>query len=109
MQPVNGMINDVTVIGQSQAEAYVTDYFVGDGLTVKFYLSQTPFTKTNTTLFDEEYLISPLEPALWSVTDPSNVVSVSGGELQIAGGTGVDGATTVQFAEQVELERSINH
>ena len=103
LQPVNATINDVTVIGQSEPEAYVTDYFVGDGLTLKFYLSQTPFTKTNTTLFDEEYLISPLEPTLWSVTDPSNVVSVSGGELQIAGGTGVDGATTVQFAEQVEL------
>jgi hypothetical protein len=55
------------------------------------------------TLFDEEYTISPLDPALWSVTDPSNSVSVSGGELQIAGGTGLDGATTVQFAEQVEL------
>jgi hypothetical protein len=103
LQPVNAMINDVTVIGQSEPEAYVTDYFVGDGLTLKFYLSQTPLTKTNTTLFDEEYLISPLEPALWNVIDPSNAVSVSGGELQIAGGTGVDGATTVQFAEQVEL------
>jgi hypothetical protein len=103
LQSVNAMINDITVIGQSEPEAYVTDYFVGDGLTLKFYLSQTPFTKTNTTLFDEEYLVSPLEPALWSVTDPSNVVSVSGGELQIAGGTGVDGVTTVEFAEQVEL------
>src|SRR5580692_12374644 len=79
------------------------DYFVGDGLTLKFYLSQTPFTKKSVTLFDEEYTISPLDPALWSVTDPSNSVSVSGGELQIAGGTGLDGATTVQFAEQVEL------
>jgi hypothetical protein len=80
-----------------------TCIFAGDGLTLKFYLSQTPFTKTNTTLFDEEYLISPLEPTLWSVTDPSNAVSVSGGELLVAGGTGVDGTTVVQFAEQVEL------
>jgi hypothetical protein len=103
LQPVSATINDITVIGQSEPEAYVTDYFVGDGLTLKFYLSQTPFTKTNTTLFDEEYLVSPLEPALWSVIDPSNAVTVSGGELQIAGGNGVDGATTVQFAEQVEL------
>ncbi len=37
------------------------------------------------------------------MTDPSSVVSVSGGELQIAGGTGVDGGTIVQFAEAVEL------
>jgi hypothetical protein len=103
LQPVNGLINDVTIIGQSEPQAYVRDYFVGDGLTLKFYLSQTPFTKKSVTLFDEEYTISPLDPALWSVTDPSNSVSVSGGELQIAGGTGLDGATTVQFAEQVEL------
>ncbi|MGA8491658.1 MAG: hypothetical protein WB711_14625 [Terriglobales bacterium] len=103
LQPVDGTINDVTVIGESEPEAYVSDYFVGDGLTLKFYLSQTPFTKKNTTLFDEEYLISPLEPTLWSVTDPSNVISVSGGELYIAGGTGADGATVAQLAEKVEL------
>jgi hypothetical protein len=103
LRPVNGLINDVTVIGQSEPQAYVTDYFVGDGLTLKFYLSQTPFTKTSKTLFDEEYLVSPPEPTLWSVIDPSNAISVSGGELIIAGGTGVDGATTVQYAERVEL------
>jgi hypothetical protein len=103
LQPVNALLNDVTVIGQSEPQAYVKDYFVGDGLTLKFYLSQTPFTKKSVTLFDEEFTISPLEPTLWSVTDPSNVVSVSGGQLQIAGGTGVDGATTVEFAEKIEL------
>jgi hypothetical protein len=103
LQPVNGLINDVTVVGQSEPQAYVTDYFVGDGLTLKFYLSHSPFTKTSKTLFDEEYTISPLEPTLWIVTDPSNAISVSGTELQIAGGTGVDGATTAQFAEKVEL------
>ena len=103
LQPVNVLINDATVIGQSEPQAYVKDYFIGDGLTLKFYLSQTPFTKKSKTLFDEEYSISPLEPTLWNVTDPSNVISVSGGELQIAGGTGVDGATTVAFAEKVEL------
>jgi hypothetical protein len=89
----------------SIVNCYMNDtcIFAGDGLTLKFYLSHTPFTKTSTTLFDEEYTIPPLEPTLWSVTDPSNVISVSGGELQIAGGTGVDGATTVRFAEKIEL------
>jgi hypothetical protein len=103
LQPVNALVNDATVVGKSEPQAYVTDYFVGDGLTLKFYLSHTPFTKTSTTLFDEEYTIAPLEPTLWIVTDPSSAISVSGGELQIAGGTGVDGGTIVQFAERVEL------
>ncbi len=96
-------INDVTVIGEMEPQAYVSDYYVGDGLTGKFYLSQTPFTKTGTTLFDEEYIASPLEPTLWKVTDPSNVVSVSVGKLQISGGAGIDGATIVEFEEQIEL------
>jgi hypothetical protein len=103
LQPVNALANDITVIGEIEPQPYVKDYFVGDGLTYRFYLSQTPFVKKNSTLFDEEYTTSPLDPTLWSLTDPTNVVSVSGGKLQIAGGTGVDGATVVQFVEKVEL------
>jgi hypothetical protein len=107
LQPVNGLVNDLTVIGQSEPQAYVKDYFIGDGLTLKFYLSQTPFTKMDKTLFDEEYTNSPPDPTRWNVIDPAHVVSVSSGELQIAGGSGVDGATTVRFAEQIELGGSL--
>jgi hypothetical protein len=103
LQPANAIINDLTVIGEVEPQAYVKDYFIGDGLTARFYLSQTPFTKTSTTVFDEEYDTSPLEPTFWSVTDPSGAVSVTGGKLQIAGGTGADGATVVQYVESVEL------
>src|SRR5205085_8658177 len=42
-------------------------------------------------------------PTRWSVSDPAAAISVAAGELLIAGGTGADGATTVIFAEQVEL------
>ena len=103
LQPVNALVNDVTLIGEVEPQAYVKDYFVGDGLTMRFYLSQTPFVKESTTVFDEEYTVSPLEPTLWSVTDPSGAISVSGGNLLVAGGTGADGATMVQYVEQIEL------
>jgi hypothetical protein len=103
LQPVNALINDLTMVGEIEPQAYVKDYFVGDGLTTRFYLSQTPFVKKSTTIFDEEYTVSPLELTLWSVMDPAGAISVSAGKLQIAGGTGVDGATTVQYVEQVEL------
>ena len=103
LQSVDTLINDVTVIGEMEPQAYISDYFVGDGLTERFYLSQTPFIKTSTTLFDEEYTISPLESTLWSVTDPANAVSVSAGKLQVGGGTGVDGVTTVQFVEMIQM------
>ena len=103
LQPVNSVVNDVTVIGDIEPQAYVHDYFVGDGLTKKFYLSQTPFTKYNTIIFDDEYAGTTLDPTLWNVVDPGGVVSVNGGKLQIAGGNGSDGATTVNFVEKIEL------
>jgi len=103
LQPVNALVNDLTMIGEIEPQAYVKDYFVGDGLTIRFYLSQTPFVKKSTTIFDEEYTVSPLEPTLWSVIDPAGAISVTGGELQISGGTGADGATTVQYVEQIEF------
>jgi hypothetical protein len=103
LAPLSAITNDVTVMGEMAPEAYVTDYFVGDGLTTKFYLSQNPFTKTSVTLVDEEYTEAALDPSLWTVNDPTNAVSVSGGKLRISGGTGVDGATTVQSVEQAEL------
>ncbi|HWY20884.1 MAG TPA: hypothetical protein VNX26_06650 [Candidatus Acidoferrum sp.] len=97
------LVNELTVIGQDEPHAYVRDYFVGNGLSLKFYLSQKPFAQTKPALIDEKYLGPNLDPATWVVSDPSSAVSVVAQTLQIAGGTGVDGQTTVSFIEQIEL------
>ncbi len=99
----NLLVNDLTVIGQDEPQAYVRDYFVGDGESLKFYLSQTPFAQAKPALIDEEYLGPKLDPSIWVVNDPSAAISVVAQTLQIAGGTGVDGKTTVSFIEQIEL------
>jgi hypothetical protein len=99
----NLLVNELTVIGQQEPQAYVRDYFVGDGESLKFYLSQEPFAQAKPALIDEEYLGPDLDPTTWVVNDPSAAVSVVGQTLQIAGGTGVDGQTTVSFIEQIEL------
>jgi hypothetical protein len=99
----NLLINNLTVIGQDEPQVYVRDYFVGDGESLQFYLSHTPFAQAKPALIDEEYLGPGLDPTTWIVNDPSSVVSVSAQTLQIAGGTGVDGQTTVNFIEEVEL------
>ena len=90
--------NDVTIIGELEPLVYVRDYFLGNGTTLGFYLSDTPFSKTAVTVFQEDYTAASLEPTLWSVTDPNGRVSVSGGQLQINGGP-----ATVRFVEQLEL------
>jgi hypothetical protein len=97
------LVNDVTVIGLDEPQAYVRDYFVGDGLTREFYLSQTPFQQTKPALVDEEYVGVGLDATTWVVNDPSSAVSVVSQTLQVSGGTGVDGQTTVNFIEQIEL------
>ena len=99
----NLLVNELTVIGLDEPQAYVRDYFVGDGESLKFYLSQTPFAQAKPALIDEEYLGPGLDPTTWAVNDPSSAVSVVAQTLQIAGGTGVDGQTTVSFIEQIEL------
>lgn len=99
----NQLVNDVTVIGLNEPQAYVRDYFVGDGESLKFYLSQPPFAQAKPALIDEEYLGPGLDPTTWTVNDPSSAVSVVAETLQIAGGSGVDGQTTVSFIEQIEL------
>lgn len=99
----NLLANDVTLIGLDEPQAYVRDYFVGDGLSQEFYLSQTPFAQAKPALIDEEYLGPGLDATTWVVTDPSAAVTVVAQTLQVAGGTGKDGQTSVSFIEQIEL------
>ena len=99
----NLVVNDVTVIGQDEPLGYVRDYFSGDGLSLKFYLSQKPFAQARPALIDEQYVGAGLDPTTWALLDPSSAISVAAQTLQIAGGTGVDGQTTVSFIEKVEL------
>jgi hypothetical protein len=103
LQPGNAIVNDVTVVGDPEPRAYVRDYFVGNGVSTRFYLSQPPFTKRSTTVFDEEYSTPALDPTRWATVDPAHAVVTGSGKLQIAGGTGADGTTLVSFVEQMEL------
>lgn len=99
----NMLANDVTVIGLEEPQAYVRDYFVGDGLSLDFYLSQKPFQQSKPALIDEQYLGPGLDAATWVVSDPSAVISVAAQTLEVNGGTGQDGQTTVTFIEQIEM------
>jgi hypothetical protein len=107
LQSVNRLVNDLTILGPEEPGAHVKDYFVGDGYTTKFYLSQKPFSRSsqialyNRTILDEVY--AELDPAHWTVTDPLHAITVGGGQLQVAGGTGSDGQTLLDFIEKIEL------
>ncbi|MFZ0792504.1 MAG: hypothetical protein WAM65_01960, partial [Candidatus Korobacteraceae bacterium] len=124
LQP-DKLFNDVTIIGELEPLTYVRDYFLGNGTTLEFYLSETPFGNTSVSaseygfaegpsaptllsvtdpsgklflVFADDYSEAQLSPALWTVTDPSNAVSLAAGQLQINGGP-----STIAFVEQLEL------
>ncbi len=107
LQSVNRLVNDLTILGPLEPSAHVKDYFVGDGLTTKFYMSQKPFTRSsqvalyNRTILDETY--AELDPTHWAVTDPQHVITVGNGQVQVGGGTGTDGQTLLNFIEKIEL------
>ncbi len=68
----NLLVNELTVIGQEEPQAYVRDYFVGDGLSLKFYMSQKPFAQPRPALIDERYAGPNLDPTMWVANDPSS-------------------------------------
>jgi hypothetical protein len=107
LQSVNRLVNDLTILGPLEPSAHVKDYFAGDGVTTKFYMSQKPFTRSsqvalyNRTILDETY--AELDPTHWSVTDPQHAITAGNGQLQVGGGTGTDGQTLLNFIEKIEL------
>jgi hypothetical protein len=98
-------LNDVTVSGRMEPQLHVKDYFLGDGLTLSFNLSHAPYggEARDQFLLEDEFAGTALDPRYWKLSDPAGAISVSGGTLQVQGGTGQDGQTTVAFVEQVEL------
>jgi hypothetical protein len=103
LQKENRFANDLTVLGEIEPQAHVKDYFVGDGRSTRFFLSETPFVKRRQLIVNDEFSGSALDRTRWTAVDPAGAVSVSNGKLLIAGGDGNDGGTVVLFQEQIEL------
>jgi hypothetical protein len=106
---VKTLANDVTVCGPSEPSAYVTEFFEGDGTTVLFNLTETPYfppaskMKPLVDLFQE----ATINPQVWSVSDSGSRVSITSAGLTCTGGDGILGDTTVSTLNQVELSGSL--
>ena len=73
------LANDAIIVGEVEPTTYVRDYFIGDGTTLGFYLSRSPFSRATVTVFEEEYAGPGLNPTLWYISDPNGRVSVGRG------------------------------
>jgi hypothetical protein len=106
LQQPHGVVNDVTVLGASEPQRYVKDYFQGNGTSYWFTLSQSPYAGASDTLLVEDYT-GTLATQVWNVVDPAQSVLPAGGYLAVSGGTGADGQTYVAMAENIELAGAV--
>jgi hypothetical protein len=98
------LANDVTVCGENEPSAYVTEYFQGDGVTTEFYLSQDPyFPPTSQSKLIHELFNEPqINPTLWSPLG-GNYLGLGPNGLTMNGGSGYDGQTTLAWLNPIEM------
>ncbi len=108
---VKELANDVTVSGEIEPTAYVTETFAGDGVTTLFQLSDDPFrpkkTANSSQFLTDSFNESVLDTQIWQVTDPGSHLGLSAAGLTMTGGNGLDGQTTLTAIDAVELGGSL--
>jgi hypothetical protein len=99
------LANDVTVCGEHEPVAYVTEYFPGDGVTTQFYLAADPFfpAASKSKLISELFNEPAINTTVWSSTGAGGYIALGAGGLTITGGNGVDGQTSLSWIDPVEM------
>jgi hypothetical protein len=101
------LANDVTLSGQIEPGAFITEMFSGDGTTSVFQLSEAPFHVTTPVLLSDTFNRGAIDAQTWNVTDPGSHLSLGGGGLTMSGGAGADGQTVLAAIDQMELGGSL--
>ena len=99
------LANDVTVCGEHEPVAYVTEYFLGDGVTTQFYLSADPFflPSAKSTLIHELFNEPLIKASLWSNFSSSGYISLGPSGLTMEGGNGIDAETVLSWIDPIEM------
>jgi len=106
---VKAVANDITVCGETEPGAYVTEFFQGDGTTVLFDLTEEPYfpptskAKPLTDLFQEP----AINTQIWQLSDPGSHIYMTANGLTCVGGNGSDGGATLSTVNQVEMGGSL--
>ena len=100
-----GLANDVTVCGEHEPAAYVTEYFPGDGITSEFYLAQSPFfpAASKPTIISELFNETQINESVWGVTGGAGYLTLGAGGVAMNGGNGIDGETLLAWLDPVEM------
>jgi len=100
---VKELANDITLTGETEPTAYMTEYFLGDGTTSVFQMQHAPMRPKNKTLLNDSFSLGVFNTQVWSVNDPGSHLGFSSLGLLLNGGTGYDGQTTLTAIDRMEI------
>ena len=106
---VKELANDVTVSGEIEPAAYISETFAGDGTTTVFQLAETPFRPkgSSSPLLDDSFNQGVFNPRVWQAVDPGSYLGFGAGGVAMKGGNGLDGQTTLTAIDPVEMGGSL--
>jgi hypothetical protein len=107
---VKELANDVTLSGDIEPAAYISETFAGDGTTTVFDLSEAPFrpaSAASRNLLTDSFNEAVIDTQIWAITDPGSHLALSGSGLTLTGGNGFDGQTTLTSLDPVEMSGSL--
>jgi hypothetical protein len=99
------LANDVTVCGENEPGPFVTEYFLGDGVTTQFTLAADPYVPATSkaTIINELFNEPQINHALWGFSGGAGYLSLGPGGLAMNGGNGIDGQTLLTWLDPVEM------
>jgi hypothetical protein len=105
------LANDVTVCGEDEPVAYVTEYFLGDGVTTIFNLAADPYfpTASQSTVISELFNEPQINATVWGVTGGLGYLTIGLGGLTMNGGNGIDGETMLTWIDPIEMGGTLLH
>jgi hypothetical protein len=99
------LANDVTVCGEHEPVAYVTEYLLGDGVATQFYLAADPFfpATSKSTIINEQFNETAIDEQVWDNAGGYGYLTLGATGLVMNGGNGIDGETLLIWIDPVEM------
>ena len=100
------LANDVTVCGEQEPTAYITEYFLGDGATSQFSLGAAPWFPTagKTAIIRELFKTARDQWArVWGTIGGAGYLTLGSNGLAMQGGNGLDRQALLSWLNPIEL------
>ena len=102
------IVNDCVVLGNIEPQRYCREYFIGDGATGQFSLTNSVFGVESVVLLDDDFSSTTFDTSKWTVYDePANFLQVSNGYVNCLGGE-ADGSYQVHLDSASLIQLSGN-